>query len=1105
MKKYGQVIAKLRKNKGLTQEQLGKMLNVSYQAVSKWENDLAEPSLDTIEKLTQVFGITMTDFFNLANGVYDTNSQPNKTSVIAKGNFLQTKPWYLVAGLVVLAVILLLCVILIPATYSSKQIFNTYNNSVFYISAQGPSISQTGTGFFINNSGLAVSLYSNIQNCTSGTIELSDGTKYNIEKIIGIDKENNLAIFQTGVQRTKPIKMANSNHVEMGEKVYAITYTDEDDYTSVVTEGMVFKVESDSNGVTSFQTTASIDNANRGGVLFNEKGEAIGIISGYLSVSGVGFDMVNICKPINRINDVEHDYDISMQEFFDNSLKVSVYDEDTSLLGVIEVYKGDLLENFNQTGYIFDGYYLDANFINKFDSSEPIMTSMSLFAKLTPISYTVSFNANGGFGSMSDQVFTYDTGANLNECAFRKVGYMFKYWRYDDNHYYDGERVYNLTSEQGAQVVLTAEWEILKYRVVFDGNGATNTKMPDMTITYNQTALLISNTYVREGYQFIGWAYNNKVYSDGQQVCNLTETESIVTLYAIWEVIDYDVQYVLDGGTNDTNNITTYNILSTSFVLKEPSKQGFDFVGWYQDALFTEAITEISPTMCKDLILYAKFSAIKYKINYNMNGGSTSLKDTDKYYTIVEEHIISVKPGRAYYDFIGWFDNAELEGEPVTRIPLGSMGEVQLYAKYTPINYTITYDLNGGTLAVENVTTYNIETPTFALNSPEKPGCTFIGWRDGRDYLITQIYRGSVGDKTLVAEYDILEADGVVVLTSPEAFIELVNERDYWSRDIVVENDIDMEGYPISQSIGIDNHSVGYDFTGNFDGKNHTISNLSTAPRLTAYSSGIFGRTSGSTIKNITFTNVNLTFIKSADVGSLIGYSANTTVDNCHVQGVLNIKNYEMFSHYMAGLVGYGGTISNSSVDLTINLSTYAISYTERPSVDLAGFAGFGAGVTNCHAKTILNVDLSSDSYVPTLSESFISGFAGYGCAVKNCYSESEINIDVEVDITQIAVVAFSYYSNVENSFAICSTNVEFFRDLNDPNITYYTFGKFNDSQKITNCYYSDQNTVTGLRYQGTNGTEADLQTIREFCLANWDEEIWDMSTDRNPILRSAQ
>lgn len=49
---YGQKITQLRKNANMTQAQLGDALNVSAQAVSKWEHNLAEPDLSTIKKIS---------------------------------------------------------------------------------------------------------------------------------------------------------------------------------------------------------------------------------------------------------------------------------------------------------------------------------------------------------------------------------------------------------------------------------------------------------------------------------------------------------------------------------------------------------------------------------------------------------------------------------------------------------------------------------------------------------------------------------------------------------------------------------------------------------------------------------------------------------------------------------------------------------------------------------------------------------------------------------------------------------------------------------------------------------------------------------------------
>lgn len=63
MTKYGKIIARYRKLKGLTQSQLAEQLFISPQAVSKWENDQSEPDLTTIKKLTEIFGITVDQFF----------------------------------------------------------------------------------------------------------------------------------------------------------------------------------------------------------------------------------------------------------------------------------------------------------------------------------------------------------------------------------------------------------------------------------------------------------------------------------------------------------------------------------------------------------------------------------------------------------------------------------------------------------------------------------------------------------------------------------------------------------------------------------------------------------------------------------------------------------------------------------------------------------------------------------------------------------------------------------------------------------------------------------------------------------------------------------
>ena len=59
----GAIIARKRKELGLTQEQLAGELNISYQAVSKWENELSSPDIMTLPLLADRFGVTIDELF----------------------------------------------------------------------------------------------------------------------------------------------------------------------------------------------------------------------------------------------------------------------------------------------------------------------------------------------------------------------------------------------------------------------------------------------------------------------------------------------------------------------------------------------------------------------------------------------------------------------------------------------------------------------------------------------------------------------------------------------------------------------------------------------------------------------------------------------------------------------------------------------------------------------------------------------------------------------------------------------------------------------------------------------------------------------------------
>jgi uncharacterized repeat protein (TIGR02543 family) len=125
---------------------------------------------------------------------------------------------------------------------------------------------------------------------------------------------------------------------------------------------------------------------------------------------------------------------------------------------------------------------------------------------------------------------------------------------------------------------------------------------------------------------------------------------------------------------------------------------------------------------------------------------------------LVTSNVALSSPTRVGYTFGGWFDNAEFNGTAVTSIPSGSIGNRDLYAKWTPTTYTITYSLEGGTVTPDNPESYTIETAAFTLNNPTRTGYTFAGWTgtNGSAPQTTVSVQGSTGNKSYTANWTII-------------------------------------------------------------------------------------------------------------------------------------------------------------------------------------------------------------------------------------------------------------------------------------------------------------------------------------------------------------
>ncbi len=150
----------------------------------------------------------------------------------------------------------------------------------------------------------------------------------------------------------------------------------------------------------------------------------------------------------------------------------------------------------------------------------------------------ITFDANGGEGTMEDQTFAFNASANLTVNAFTRTGYTFAGWNTaadGSGTSYADEASY--TMSVAADVTLYAQWSINTYVVQFNTNGGSGS-MPDQSITYLASANLSANNYIiwKTGATFSGWNTapdgSGTAYENGQSFT--MSAAANVTLYARW-------------------------------------------------------------------------------------------------------------------------------------------------------------------------------------------------------------------------------------------------------------------------------------------------------------------------------------------------------------------------------------------------------------------------------------------------------------------------------------------------------------------------------------------------------------------------------------------
>ena len=150
-----------------------------------------------------------------------------------------------------------------------------------------------------------------------------------------------------------------------------------------------------------------------------------------------------------------------------------------------------------------------------------------------PITYTVSYDANGGSGAPASQTKTKDVALTLSSTKPTRTGYKFLGWAASKTatsaQYQPGG-----SYTANAAVTLYAVWKTNDYTVSYDANGGTGA--PAAQTKTHGTALTLSSTKpTRTGYTFLGWAASKTATSAQYQPGGSYTANAAVTLYAVWK------------------------------------------------------------------------------------------------------------------------------------------------------------------------------------------------------------------------------------------------------------------------------------------------------------------------------------------------------------------------------------------------------------------------------------------------------------------------------------------------------------------------------------------------------------------------------------------
>lgn len=205
----------------------------------------------------------------------------------------------------------------------------------------------------------------------------------------------------------------------------------------------------------------------------------------------------------------------------------------------LETYEygtGGVLPITKKEHYVFEGWYQEKDFsgnacieISAFD-----LGNKEFYAKWSPVSYTITFDPDGGSCNIEAMSYTVETDEDITVVPER-TGYVFDGW------YIDGSKIDHIAPGMSGDVTVSASWKLKRTQITYmtDGGDIKDTDYAQEHVYGSEEQLPVD--VKKKGYIFKGW-YQEKDFS-GDEFFKISKTDDDCTFYAKWEPEVYTYRY----------------------------------------------------------------------------------------------------------------------------------------------------------------------------------------------------------------------------------------------------------------------------------------------------------------------------------------------------------------------------------------------------------------------------------------------------------------------------------------------------------------------------------------------------------------------------------